>query len=131
LQWVDGEVSVSPYPSTSSAPDSRSNCSCTSAGSRAAPDTHTRRLDRSCRRACGPSASARNTVGTAGSIVGRQRSTAANSSSTSKRGSSTSVPASRTVAFRHTVMPYAWNNGSTPDRHLAPAVPPWSHNRFM
>jgi len=39
LQWVTG-ASESPYPSTSLAPVSRSNCSCTGTGRGAAPEIH-------------------------------------------------------------------------------------------
>src|SRR5258706_3524887 len=70
LTWVTGDVSESPYPSTSLHPETRSNSFFTSRGNGAPPELQNFRDDRSYFLISGAFASALKSVGTPAMIVG-------------------------------------------------------------
>ncbi len=83
---MTGEVSVSPYPSTSRPPESFSNFSATATGSGAAPEKHCFMDERSYFCVSGDSLMAMKMRGTPGNIVGFSVWTAFSAMSSSKRG---------------------------------------------
>ena len=100
-----GDVSVSPYPSTTRAPVICSNFSATASGSGAAPDMQARIDLRSNPCVSSLSLIAMYSRGTPGNSVGFSFWISFSVISSSNRGRSTSFAALYSPTFMHTVMP--------------------------